>query len=91
MNRVEIYYSKMCWACHEAMDYFEEHGIPYTSYEVRWQGEVLADGEYERELQKRLGHVEFVPQIFIDGQHIGGWMRMQERIELGELDHLLAP
>lgn len=89
MKKIEIFYSPMCWACHEAMDYFSGRGLEYDSYEVAWKGEELQNSENARELQRRCGNVDFVPQIFIDGKHIGGWRKLSEMIESGEIEKVL--
>lgn len=86
---IQIFFSKMCWACHEAMDFFRSRGIDYEAREVSWKGDNLVDSENATELQKLCGHVETVPQIFIDGKHIGGWKNLSDLIDSGEVDRLL--
>ena len=89
--RVEIFHSPMCSLCHEAMDFFRERGVAFDAYEVRWRGDTLLDSEHARELLRRCGSVEYVPQIFVDGKRIGGWQSLSQLIATGELEALLAP
>ena len=84
---IEIFYSKMCGACHQAMDYFDSKGLTYQSYEVTWQGEELADSETARDLLSRFPQVNTVPQIFINDKHIGGWKDLSALIDSGEIDN----
>ena len=89
MPKVEIYYAQMCDLCHKAMDYFDDKGIDYTSYEVKWSGDSWLDDDNSRELLRRCGDIYFVPQLFINDQHIKGWKSLSELIESGEIDNLL--
>jgi len=90
MPKVEIYYSQMCGLCHRAMEYFEHRGVPYSSYEVFWKNNSLVDDENSRELLRRCGDVDFVPQVFINGRQIKGWKTLSHLIDTGEIDSLLA-
>lgn len=90
--KIEIFFSQLCGGCHDAMDYFRGRGLPYESYEVKWEpGGRLADGENEQELRRRCGDVDFVPQIFVDDKHVGGWLALSALIENGEVEALLGP
>jgi glutaredoxin len=90
MPKIEIYYAQMCSLCHEAMDYFRSRGLPFTSYELTWKGDGWQDSESARELARRCGPVDFVPQIFINGRHIAGWRTLSELIRDGRIDELLV-
>ncbi len=85
MPQIEVFFSEKCWACHEAINWFRNQGHECKALEVKWQGEELLDDENGRELKRRLGQVEFVPQIFINGRHLGGWTRLSELIESGAI------
>lgn len=90
--KIEIFFSQLCGGCHDAMDYFRERGHEFQSFEVKWDPDgSLAQGENEDELRRRLGDADFVPQIFIDDKHIGGWMALSGLIESGEIDDVLPP
>ena len=89
MPKVEIYYAPMCDLCHKAMNYFTENGVEFEAYEVRWDGESWLDDDNSREMLRRCGDVDFVPQVFINDQHIKGWKTLASLIETGEIDKLL--
>lgn len=89
MPKVEVYYSQMCELCHKAMDYFDEQGVAYTSYEVFWRDGQWADDENSRAMLSRCGDVDYVPQVFIDDKHIEGWRTLSRLIETGEIAQLL--
>ena len=81
MARVEIYTTMLCPYCWRAKKLLEERGAP--SQEV----DVMTDGSLRAEMRQRAGGRTSVPQIFINGQHVGGCD------ELYALDHAgkLAP
>lgn len=80
----------MCGLCHEAMDFFRGKEIAFESFEVFWKDGELVDDDNGRELKRRIGDVEFVPQVFIDGKSIGGWKNISKLIETGEIEEILA-
>lgn len=88
MPDVEIFYSELCSSCHDAMDYFRARSIPFRSYEIHWSKSGMVDSEASRELRRRCGEVDFVPQIFINGRHIGGWTALSDLIERGVVDEI---
>ena len=89
MVKIEIFYSKMCDLCHRAMDYFSDRGFEYTSFEVSWKNDEWVDDENSREMLRRCGDVDFVPQVFINNKQIEGWKTLSKLIETGEIDKLL--
>lgn len=90
MPKVEIYYAQMCSLCHKAMDYFKDKGIEYTAYEVFWRNDAWLDDDNSRAMIRRCGNIDFVPQLFINDQHIKGWKTLSHLIETGEIDKLLT-
>jgi hypothetical protein len=89
MPRIEVYYSQLCGACHEAMDYFGGRGIPYESYEVKWINGDWDDDDNGRRFKERFGTADFVPQILIGDLHVKGWKELSALIESGEIEDLL--
>ncbi|MDP6490738.1 MAG: hypothetical protein QGH42_11395 [Kiritimatiellia bacterium] len=89
MPKIEIYYSQLCGACHDAMDYFKGRGIPFESYEVKWREGDWADDDNGRRFKARFGTADFVPQMMIGDRHIKGWKELSALIESGEIDHML--
>ena len=84
MAKVEIYTKGYCPYCTRAKALLDGKGHSYTEFKVDEQPE-LRDQMIER---ANGGYT--VPQIFIDGQHIGGCDDMMALEHKKELDSLLA-
>jgi glutaredoxin 3 len=92
MKKVDIYYSRVCSTCTEAIHYFHTRGASFSAHAVEWdeQAESFVDSENTREMYRRCGEtVDFVPQIFIGDRHIGGWRKLEPLIESGEIDSIM--
>ena len=89
MPRIEIFYSQLCGACHEAMDYFTGRSIAFESYEVEWRDGDWVDDENGRRFKAYFGTADFVPQIMIGDRHVKGWRELSALIESGEIDNIL--
>ncbi len=83
MPRVEIYTKFFCPYCSRAKQLLERKGVEYDEYEVSLGGEKKA------EMMQRANGRHTVPQIFIDGRHIGGSDDLAELDRSGKLDPLL--
>jgi glutaredoxin 3 len=82
--RVEIYTKMFCGYCFRAKRLLDSKGIDYKEIE-------LDQGGPEKEAMiERSGGRMTVPQIFIDGAHIGGCDQLFELERQGKLDALLA-
>ena len=83
MARIEVYTQPGCPYCMRAMRLFASKGAAVT--------EIDAPGgtEARREAQTRSGGRTSVPQIFVDGRHIGGCDDLMALDRKGELDGLL--
>jgi len=66
MSKVEIYTSPFCGYCHRAKRLLHERGAEFIEIDV------VANAEKRREMVERSGGRRTVPQIFINGTHIGG-------------------
>jgi glutaredoxin 3 len=66
MAKVEIYTSPFCGYCHAAKRLLKERGAEVEEICV------MMNGEKRQEMTARAGGRRTVPQIFIDGRHIGG-------------------
>jgi glutaredoxin 3 len=84
MAKVEMYTTQWCGYCARARALLERKGVAYTEYDVEEQA-----GKRE-EARARSGGRTSVPQIFIDGKHIGGSDEMAALEAAGRLDPLLA-
>ena len=84
MARVEIYTKATCPYCIRAKSLLREKGIDLEEITIDFAG-----GK-KQEMMQRAGGRMTVPQIFIDGQHIGGCDDLFELDRAGKLDELLA-
>ncbi|MBS0220570.1 MAG: glutaredoxin 3 [Proteobacteria bacterium] len=83
MAKVEIYTTPFCGYCARAKGLLEKKGAAYDEMDVM---EDVARRTEMRERSKR----STVPQIFINGQHIGGSDELAALEQAGKLDALLA-
>ena len=83
MARVEIYTKFLCPYCARAKKLLGEKGAPYQEYEI------TMDSAKRAEMIERANGRTTVPQIFIDGQHVGGSDDLAELERGGKLDPLL--
>ena len=84
MARVEIYSKSTCGFCYRAKALLDAKDVDYEEYELTW-GSPLR----EEMLQRANGRTT-VPQIFIDGQHVGGCDDLFALERDGRLDQYLA-
>ena len=84
MARVEIYLKSTCGFCYRAVKLLEAKGVDYQAYELSW-GSPLRE-----EMIQRAGGRTTVPQIFINGEHIGGCDDLHRLDREGKLEQLLA-
>ncbi len=82
MARVEIYATMFCGFCYRAKRLLEAKGIAYDEIDV-----TMSPGR-RREMMERAGGQRSVPQIFIDGRHIGGSEELLALEAAGGLDLL---
>lgn len=84
MAKVEIYATQTCPYCHAARRLLEGKGAEYELIDVG------AQPERRVEMTERAQGRRTVPQIFIDGRHIGGSDDLHALDAQGGLDPLLA-
>ena len=84
MAQVEIYTKAFCPYCSRAMTLLAAKGVTPQDYDVTMGGPKKA------EMVERSGGRMTMPQIFIDGRHIGGFDDMAALDRAGKLDPLLA-
>ena len=84
MPVVEIYSKTSCSYCWQAKRLLDSKGVAYE--------EIVIDfGGPERDVMIKRANGRFtVPQIFIDGRHIGGCDDLYRLERAGELDALIA-
>ena len=84
MAEVEIYTQPWCPYCARAMNLLSAKGVAFREIDA-------PNGTPEREeARKRSGGRSTVPQIFINGQSIGGSDELLALDRAGKLDPLLA-
>ena len=82
--RVEIYSSPFCGYCARAKSLLGRKGVEYVDYDV------FDEPGLRAAMVARAGGRQTVPQIFIDGQHIGGSDELHALDRAGGLDELLG-
>jgi glutaredoxin 3 len=83
MPRVKMYSTRWCGYCVRAKTLLEQRGIPYE--------EVLLDDDPAfRQTVYELSGRWTVPQIFIDGEPIGGYVELWRLDQAGDLGKLAA-
>lgn len=82
--KVEMYTKRTCPYCIRARMLLERKGVAVSEITVDF------GGEKKQEMIQRAGGRMTVPQIFIDGRHVGGCDDLFELEGAGKLDELLA-
>jgi glutaredoxin 3 len=83
MAKVEIYTSPFCGYCFRAKRLLDSKGVSFEEFDV------MMDQAKREEMVERAGGRSTVPQIFIDGRHIGGCDELHALDKAGKLDPLL--
>jgi glutaredoxin 3 len=83
MPNIEIYVKSWCACSRRALALLQRKGVDYNAIDLTHDAY-----EFEQEMRDRAGRTS-VPQIFIDGQHIGGYDDIAALDAVGELDPLL--
>ena len=84
MAKVEIYTKAFCPYCSRATALLASKGAAFEEYDITMGGAKRA------EMLERANGRTTVPQIFIDGRHIGGSDDLAALERQGGLDALLA-
>lgn len=83
MAQIEIYTTPLCPYCLAAKRLLTQKGAAFTEIDVS------RDDSLRQAMMVRAGGRRTVPQIFIDGTHVGGCDDLHELDERGGLDPLL--
>ena len=84
MAKVEIYTKTFCGFCVRARHLLEAKGVEFEEYVID------GGGPKREEMIQRANGRTTVPQIFIDGRHVGGCNDLYELEREGKLNELLA-
>lgn len=83
MNEITIYSTLICPYCNAAKQLLKSKGLDYQ--EIR----VDQDRQQRLVMMEKSGRTS-VPQIFINGKHIGGFDDLNAINRSGQLDQILA-
>lgn len=84
MKQIEIYTKPTCGYCRMAKRLLQEKGASYTEIDL------ASNPEKRNEMIQRARGSSTVPQIFIEGDHIGGCDDLYNLERSGKLDGKLA-
>lgn len=84
MAKVEIYTKTFCGFCVRARHLLEAKGVKFEEYVID------GGGPKREEMIERSNGRTTVPQIFIDGRHVGGCNDLYALERAGKLNELLA-
>ena len=82
MAKIEIFSAPDCGYCRRAKELLDGKGLAYRELDI------AADPAQLEELRRRLPRSKAIPQIFIDGEHIGGYEDLCLLDERGKLNAL---
>lgn len=82
--KVEIYTTPFCPYCSRAKRLLEQKGVAFNEIDV-----MMAPGK-RKEMRERTGGANSVPQIFVDGTHLGDCDMIHALDARGELDSHLG-
>ncbi|MCV2872517.1 glutaredoxin 3 [Defluviimonas sp. WL0050] len=84
MPRIEIYSTPWCPFCIAAKRLLDRKGVAYEDTDVS------GNAQLRQEMMQRANGRYTVPQIFIDGVHVGGCDDLHALDRAGKLDPMLA-
>jgi len=83
MAKVEIYTTMLCPYCYRAKKLLSERGAEFTEIDV------MMDQNLRKEMVTRANGRRTVPQIFINGTHVGGSDELYALDAAGKLQPML--
>ncbi len=84
MAQVEIYTKAFCGYCARAKSLLRDKGVEYEEYDI------TMGGPKREEMLSRSNGGTTVPQIFVDGTHVGGSDDLAALNRAGKLDPILG-
>ncbi len=88
--KVEVYAAFNCPYCIRAKRLLRRKGVPFKVHRIWLLPFWMVPTATYREMVRRSGGRDSVPQIFIDGRHVGGCDDLCELDRLGLLDGMLG-
>lgn len=83
MADIEIFTSPFCPFCHRAKALLKKKGVAFTEVDVMMNAGKMA------EMVEKSGGRQTVPQIFVDGRHVGDCTEIHQMDAEGKLDAAL--
>lgn len=83
MSEITVYSTEPCSFCARVKGMLQACGVEFSEVNLS------KDPQGRVELASRTGMMTF-PQVLIDGELLGGYAEVQEAMESGRLDELLA-
>ena len=84
MKNIEIYTGPLCAFCDKAIALLNKKGVSFKEINL------ASDPNKMDEMIKKTNGMRTIPQIFIDGHHIGGNDKLQALENEGKLNSLLG-
>ncbi|MXQ08281.1 glutaredoxin 3 [Alphaproteobacteria bacterium GH1-50] len=84
MAQIEIYTTPLCGFCHAAKRLLTQKDAAFAEIDVS------RAPDKRQEMMARANGRHTVPQIFVDGQHVGGCDDLYALERAGKLDPILA-
>ena len=84
MKNVEIYTGPLCVFCDRAKALLNKKGVSFKEINL------ASDPNQMDEMIKKTNGMRTIPQIFVDGHHIGGNDKLQVLENEGKLNSLLG-
>ena len=84
MKAVELYTTPFCGYCAAAKRLLSSKGVSYAEVDL------YAEPDRRAEMVQRANGGRTVPQIFVGGEHVGGFDDINALDRAGKLDALLA-
>lgn len=81
---IEVYVTNYCPYCTQAKSLLDAKGVKYEVVDV------TGDDDARIKLVERANGMKTVPQIFIKGEHVGGFRDLSALDEAGKLDAMLS-
>ncbi|MGI9416016.1 MAG: glutaredoxin [Hyphomicrobiales bacterium] len=82
MAKIEIFSSPQCGYCNQAKDLLRGKDLAFEDLDI-------SEDAHRQAFMDRLPRARAIPQIFIDGEHIGGYEDLRLLDENGRLDEMV--
>jgi len=82
--KIEIYIAPLCGFCNAVKRLLEKKAVAYREIDV------MTEPAKRKEMIERSGGSTTVPQIFVDGEHLGDCSEIMEMDQEGALDARLG-